>query len=107
MAVICAGREEKSIRSYEICYSIKYFDVDHNNVYLNDIQINSWKADNRGYFVAKFLMSEVKALADSGDLTVPGDNLLTLVGSTKEGTEFIGEQTITVINIEPAGAGGK
>jgi hypothetical protein len=87
--------------------TIKYFSVDHDNVYLNGIEINSWKADNRGYFVAKFVMSEVKALADTGDLNVPGENELTLVGYTTEGVEFTGAQTITVINIEPAGAGKK
>ena len=80
---------------------IAYGDVNGASVTLNDIQISTWKADNRGYFVAKFLMSEVKALADSGDLDVPGDNELTLVGYTREGTEF------TVIDIEPAGAGGQ
>ena len=87
--------------------TIKYIAVDHDNVYLNGIEISSWKADNRGYFVAKFVMSEVKALADSGDLTVPGENELTLVGYTTDGMEFTGAQTITVIDIEPAGAGGK
>ena len=87
--------------------SIGYGAVDHENVFLNDIQISSWKADNRGYFVAKFLMSEVKALADTGDLEVPGDNVLTLVGYTTEGVEFSGSQVITVIDIVPAGAGGK
>ena len=87
--------------------TIKYVSVDHDNVLLNGIEISSWKADNRGYFVAKFVMDEVKALADSGDLIVPGENELTLVGYTTEGTEFTGVQTITVINIEPAGTGGK
>ncbi len=87
--------------------TIKYGAVDHDNVYLNGIEISSWKADSRGYFVAKFVMSEVKALADSGDLTVPGENELTLVGYTTDGVEFTGAQTITVIDIEPAGAGGK
>ena len=87
--------------------TIKYVSVDHDNVLLNGIEISSWKADNRGYFVAKFVMDEVKALADSGDLIVPGENELTLVGYTTEGTEFTGVQTITVINIEPSGTGGK
>jgi len=87
--------------------SITYGSVDHDNVYLNGIVISSWKADSRGYFVAKFLMSEVKALADSGELDVPGENELTLVGYTTEGAEFTGSQTITVIDIEPAGAGGQ
>ena len=83
--------------------SIIFGDVDHENVYLNGIQISSWKADSRGYFVAKFLMSEVKALDDSGDLDVPGDNLLSLEGYTTNGVEFTGSQVITVIDIEPAG----
>lgn len=83
--------------------NIKYFDVEHQSVYLNDILINSWKADNRGNFVAKFLMDEVKALADSGDLTIPGDNLLTIVGYTVDASEFTGSQVITVINNVPSG----
>ena len=89
--------------------TIKYFSVDHDDVYLNGILINSWKADNLGYFVAKFVMDEVKALAVSGDLTVPGENELTLVGYTTDEVpvEFTGATTITVIDIEPAGAGGK
>ena len=79
-------------------------DVD---VELNGIEIWWWKADNQGNFVAKFVMSEVKALADNGDLTVPGENKLTLVGYTTEGAEFTGSETITVINVDPAGAGGE
>ena len=90
---------------------IKFCDVevddDNKNVYLNGIQIDSWKADSRGYFVAKFLMSEVKDLADTGDLDVPGENELTLVGYTIDGVEFTGLQEITVIDVEPAGAGGQ
>ena len=87
--------------------TIKYVEVDHKNVYLNGILIRSWKADNRGYFVAKFVMNEVKALADNGDLAVPGENELILVGYTTEGVEFTGLQEITVIDVDPAGAGGQ
>ena len=87
--------------------SITYVSVNHENVYLNEIQINSWKADSRGYFVAKFLMSEVKSLAENEELEVPGENELTLVGYTTEGTEFTGSQDITIIDVVPAGAGGK
>ena len=83
--------------------NIVYGAVEHENVYLNGIEISSWKADSRGYFVAKFLMSEVKALADSEDLTVPGENYLTLVGYTITGEEFTGSDAITVIDITPAG----
>ena len=87
--------------------SIAFWDVDHSSVSLNDIEISSWKADNRGNFVAKFLMSQVKALADSGGLNVPGDNDLILEGSTKDGADFTGLDTITVIDIAAASAGGK
>jgi hypothetical protein len=86
---------------------IAYSSVDGGTVTLNGLDISWWKADNQGNFVAKFVMSEVKALADSGDLVVPGENELTLVGYTREGTKFTGSQLITVIEVEPAGAGGK
>ncbi|MBI9072068.1 MAG: hypothetical protein JEY94_10745 [Melioribacteraceae bacterium] len=79
---------------------IKYFEVVHQDVYLNGIRITSWKADNRGYFVAKFSMDEVKKLAEN--LTVPGENELTLTGYTVDGTDFIGTETITVINNLPS-----
>ncbi len=76
-------------------------------VSLNGIPIDWWKADAQGNFVAKFLMSEVKELALSGGLEVPGENDLTLVGSTTDGAEFTGTQTITIINVVPAGTGKK
>jgi hypothetical protein len=83
--------------------TIKFSSVAAESVYLNEIQINSWKADSRGYFVAKFLMEEVKALAETGVLDVPGENELILIGYDINGAEFTGYQTITVINVEPAG----
>jgi len=52
-------------------------------------------------------MGEVKALADTGDLQVPGENEITLVGTTTDGATFTGTQTITVINIYPTGSGKK
>ena len=82
---------------------IAYSSVDGGSVTLNGIAISWWKADNQGNFVAKFLMSEVKALADAGGLQVPGENELTLVGYTTDGAEFTGTQTITVINVQPIG----
>jgi hypothetical protein len=87
--------------------SIAYSSVDGGTVELNGIEISWWKADNQGNFVAKFVMSEVKALAESGDLDVPGENELSLIGYTTEGTEFTGSQVITIIDVESAGAGGK
>ena len=87
--------------------SIAFSYVVGGTVSLNEIEISWWKADNQGNFVAKFEMSEVKALADSGDLVVPGENELTLVGYTTDGAEFTGSQVITVIDVDPTGAGGK
>ena len=86
---------------------IAFSSVEGGSVTLNGVEISWWKADNQGNFVAKFEMSEVKALADSGDLQVPGENELTLVGYTTDGAEFSGAQTITVIDVIPSGAGGK
>lgn len=83
--------------------SIAYSSVVGGTVTLNNIPINWWKADNQGNFVAKFLMTDVKALADSKTLQVPGENELTLNGSTTDGATFTGTQTITVINVTPSG----
>jgi hypothetical protein len=77
------------------------------SVSLNEIPISWSKSDNQGNFVAKFVMDEVKALADAGFLTVGGENLLILEGYMQEGTKFIGSTTITVIDGEPAGPKGK
>ena len=85
--------------------NIAFSSVDGGTVSLNGIPIDWWKADNQGNFVAKFLMTEVKALADSGGLTVPGENTLELVGYTTDGAEFTGSQTITVIDVSTSKAG--
>lgn len=87
--------------------NIAFSSVVGGTVSLNGVEISWWKADNQGNFVAKFVMTEVKALADTGDLTVPGENELTLVGTTTDGATFTGTQTITVINVVPAGTGKK
>lgn len=87
--------------------SIAYSSVQGSSVELNGVDISWWKADNQGNFVAKFLMEEVKALADSGDLIVPGENELSLIGYTTEGTEFTGSQIISVIDVVPSGSAGK
>lgn len=79
--------------------NIAFSSVAGGTVTLNGVEISWWKADNQGNFVAKFESSEVKALADSGDLQVPGENTLTLEGTTNDGAMFTGSQTITVINV--------
>lgn len=79
----------------DIAYSI----VTASTVYLNGVAINSWKADDRGNFVAKFLMSEIKDLP----MDIGGMNTLVLTGKTFAGVEFRGEEEIKVINVIPKG----
>lgn len=87
--------------------SIAFSSVVGGSVSLNGIAIDWWKADNQGNFVAKFLMSEVKALAQAGGLQVPGENELKLEGTTVDGAEFFGTQTITVISVKASGSTSK
>jgi hypothetical protein len=79
---------------------IDYFVVDAQSVSLNGIEISSWKADNRGNFVAKFAMDEVKML---DDLAIGDYNAFVLEGLTVGGEAFWGEQEIVVIDILPRG----
>jgi len=79
---------------------IAYWAVDVSTVYLNGIAISSWKADNRGNFVAKFLMEEVKVL---DGLIIDDYNTLQIVGMTSDGEPFWGEQQIMVIDGGRAG----
>ena len=82
---------------------IAYSAVDVYSVFLNGVEIQSWKADNRGNFVAKFSMEEVKRL----DGLVIGDyNDLQLIGATLDGDSFSGTTEIMVIDVEPEGKGG-
>ena len=79
---------------------IAYGDVSVSSIFLNGIAINSWKADNQGNFVAKFLTDDVKLLPG---LVIGGYNTLTLVGATTDGEAFSGEKDIKVIEIIPQG----
>jgi hypothetical protein len=79
---------------------IAYSRVYAYSVYLNGLLIQSWKADDRGNFVAKFSMDEVKAL---DGLDMNAYNLFTMAGVTTEGEPFGGEQEIKVIQVIPAG----
>lgn len=79
---------------------IAYSYVDFSSVYLNGVAINSSKIDNCGFFVAKFLMDEIKALEG---LIIGDYNTLTLVGVTTSGDSFIGTQDIMVIDVVPNG----
>jgi hypothetical protein len=74
---------------------IPYGDVDVVSVYLAGVAIESWKADDRGYFVAKFDMDEVKTI---DGLVINGLNTFQLVGLDVFGEPFWGEQEVMVID---------
>ena len=79
---------------------IIYSEVDYSTVYLNGIEIQSWEADNRGYFVAKFSMDEVKELYEP--IIDDYENFL-LEGYTISGVYFFGVQDIKVVSVIPQG----
>ena len=78
---------------------LAYSTVDAETVSMNGIVINSWKADDQGNFVAKFLMSEIVGLP----LNIGDYNELTLTGVTYSGETFTGTDQILVINVIPQG----
>lgn len=73
--------------------NIEYGLVDVSSLYLDGIPISSWKADDRGYFVAKFMMDDIKSLP----LNIGEANIVKLVGLTTNGLAFWGEEAIQVI----------
>ncbi len=78
---------------------IAYNAVDAAGVTLNGVLIDSWKADDRGCFVAKFISDEIKGLTG---LAIGELNLLVLLGTT-DGESFEGYQEIMVIDVAPKG----
>lgn len=80
--------------------NIDYDVIVGSSVKLNGIEINSWKADDRGNFVAKFLSDEVKSL---DNLVIGGLNEIILTGITVDEKQFIGRQEIKIISIVPTG----
>jgi len=80
--------------------------VDGESVTLNGVEINYSKADDRGYFVAKFLSDEIKALYEAGELGL-GYNTLRLLGVRNDDIGFWGEQDIMVIDNVPEATGKK
>lgn len=81
---------------------LPYALVDEATVSLDGIPIDWSKADNQGYFVAKFPMDAVKALAGSSSMDLPGYMTLTLEGVVDD-EYFCGVQDILVIDILPKG----
>lgn len=69
------------------------------SVSLNGVEIDHWKSDSQGYFVAKFLMSEIKDLP----LNIGDYNTMTLNGNRSDGTSFTGSEDIMVINVSGSG----
>ena len=68
---------------------------------LNEIEISWWKDDNRGNFVAKFSMDEVKSLFEEDDMEKYNTYTFVLEGFTTVGDKFSGEQDIIVIDVLP------
>jgi hypothetical protein len=74
---------------------IPYADMDAYSVFLNDVAISSWKADNRGFFVAKFLMDEIKTI---DGLILNDYNTFQLIAVTVDGEPVCGEAEVMVID---------
>ncbi len=82
---------------------VAYWSVEATSVTLNGIEIDHWKADNQGNFVAKFLIEEIKNLP----LNIGELNTLTLTGTTNDGEAFTGSYDVKVIEVLPNGGGKK
>jgi len=74
---------------------VPYSQMDVYSVYLGGVAISSWKADDRGFFVAKFLMDEIKAI---DGLILNDYNVFQLVGVTVSGEPVCGESEVMVID---------
>jgi hypothetical protein len=82
---------------------VAYWSVEATSVTLNGIEIDHWKADNQGNFVAKFLIEEIKNLP----LNIGEYNTLTLDGTKSDGETFTGSYEVMVIDVTPNGSGKK
>ena len=78
---------------------IAYNAVVGSSVFLNGVEIDHYKADDRGNFVAKFLSDLVKDVMNIDEEY----NTLVLTGLTEDNDTFIGEQEIKVVNNVPQG----
>jgi len=80
---------------------VAYWSVEATSVSLNGIEIDHWKADDQGNFVAKFLIEEIKNLP----LNIGELNTLTLEGTYTSGEAFTGSYDVKVIDVNPNGSG--
>jgi len=88
--------------------NIKYSLVVGPSVSINGVAIDCYKADDRGYFVAKFESGTIKALAsDASFMNANNELSLTLTGETTNGDAFSGTDYILVIDNVPDGVGKK
>ena len=74
---------------------VPYSDIAVFSVYLSGVAINSWKADDRGNFVAKFLMDEVKTI---DGLVINDFNTLQFVALTTYDESVWGDAAVMVID---------
>ena len=79
---------------------IAYSDIDVFTVYLGGVAINSWKADDRGYFVAKFLIDDIKTI---DGLAMNEYNTFQFLAQTTYDVPVWGEADVMVID---SGTGG-
>ena len=71
-----------------------FWTVVGSTVTLNGEEIESWKADNNGFFVAKFNMEAIKDLP----LNIDEYNTLEIKGEQTDGTQFTGVSEVFVID---------
>jgi hypothetical protein len=83
---------------------VPYSDVDVYSVFLSGVAIDSWKADDRGYFVAKFLMDDIKAI---DGLAINEYNTFTMVALTTGGEPICGETDVFIIDRGSRPDGGR
>lgn len=74
---------------------VAYSAIDVYTVYLNEVSIQSWKADNRGNFVAKFKMDDVKTI---DGLVLNDYNTLKFVAMTTYDEAVWGTAEVMVID---------
>ncbi|MFC1766236.1 hypothetical protein ACFL6U_29695 [Planctomycetota bacterium] len=80
--------------------NVPFSSVEGSTVTLNGVVISHWKSDNRGNFVAKFDMDEIKDLVETGELDL-GEQTLVLTGTTVDGESFTGETNIDIVKNVP------